>query len=300
MKRLYMMMLAASLSVGMLAGCGKKSDDVQKEETVATEKEETAADNDSESDTGEYENMTREEVMEKYYKPMEQLLSEYNATTKPSEIESIAQEYNKLAVEGRTAYINATGTAPKSEFIPRREYIAKEAFYSVAKDRLSDYDEMYISYSIDEGEDDNGEPAPTNIISRSDDEIASITPEASDSVLYLVKREDSAVTDFLLIKDGGKDTLEVNVSDYTDSKIIDVLVFGDYIVFDKPESYTAYIIYKYTSNSLELIEEYYDYDAFHGYPDFWYQNDKLEDLYHNASEDAFIRAEEKLHLRLDD
>lgn len=304
MKKTIITMLIAGMCVVSLVGCGHKSSDKQNE----TKKETNVEKNDTKKNNNKNtsKKMTREEVLEKYFKPMEELKSNYEVATDPSEIEKTAKEYNELALKGREAYIAATGSAPKIELFPRREYLAKMAFYNVVQECAADYEEMFVAYTATERSDEYAEkynPNPRGIISRSDDEqIAEIDPEDSDSLVYLVnyERNDKGqrwISNVLIIKDGGKSKLEVNIEDYTEEQVSDLLVSNEHIALMSGMSFK---LYSYSGRKLKLEEEYFNFENVFHAPHYGYSNQRYEGYSHGIDEDALHRAENDLHLKLDE
>ena len=165
-------------------------------------------------------------------------------------------------------------------------------------DEILNYDAAYISATFDE---DDGNTFPSNMMVYSKDGEVSVDPEASDSIIYLLKKEKIDhklyVTDFLLIRDGGKDVLDVKISDYTDKQIHDVLILGDYIILEKGDI-GDYILYKFEGNKLKLEEEYYEYDKFKSYPDTGY-NEKYINFKEWNYEYECLRASKDLHFKFD-
>lgn len=299
MKRILVTVMLVVMCLGILAGCGKDDSSEEqatgKDENIATEERTTERDTYTEELPETTYNMTREEVHETYFLPMEDLKAEYEEATDPDEIERIAQEYNTLAVEGRLAYMEATGDAPKISFIPRREYLLKSTYYRVANERAQEYEKIFMSYTFDE---DDGNEFPSNMMVLTGNGNVSIDPEASDSLVYMIKTEkidkNRNVTGFFIAKNGGTEVLEAAIKDYTDEEILELLVRGDYIIFRKRGG--GHILYKNTGDRLELEAEYYDYDKFPGYPENGYTNYEICNTYEDI-ELSFSNASHKLRFQ---
>lgn len=270
-KRMLIFMLAGTCILAA-AGCGKKEEAQPEEvqqETVQEDVEETVEEETQEQATTG--SMSREEFVEKYYKPMEELKSEYESCTDPDEIEHLAQEYNKLALESMDVYAETMGGEMSIDFIPRRQYLVNMAYYSGARDYFLQYDDVYISYT-DEGDmDEEVEKEYDNFIIKHENGNVTINPEVSDSILFFTKDipDDNSgnLESFCLVYDGGKTILQANISDYTDAGVRDIQVFGNTVVFLKSDGNASRIIFNWNGKDLEKTEEYYSFDDINTIPE---------------------------------
>lgn len=245
-KKIFTGILICSLILSIV-GCGSKKVENSAEMNENTTQEMIQEENDdAEISQLEADRMTREEVIEKYMKPMQSVKSEFDDCKDPNQIVSLAQEYNALAVDGFYAYKGAEGSSPEIEILPRRMYLAKRAFYNRLQEMLPEYDEMYLSYN----EEGCNEEA--------------LDPEASDVVILLCKTDSvndcKVITDFCLMYDGGDTVIKGAVSDYTDANIGEITVYRDRIEFVEV-GFKSYTFFNRNGSSLDYDTIYYDFDT---------------------------------------
>lgn len=245
-RKIFTGMLICSLILSSV-GCGSKKAEQPAEINDDITQEVIQEESDDE-DLGQPEagSMTREEVIEKYMKPMQALKSEFDDCNEPDKIVSLAKEHGVLAVEGFYAYKNSVGSNPEIDILPRRMYLAKRAFYNGLQEMLPEYNEMYLSYN----EEGCNEEA--------------LDPEASDVVILLCKTDSvndcKVITDFCLMYDGGDTVIKGAVSDYTDANIGEITVYNDRIEFVEV-GFKSYTFFNRNGSSLDYDTTYYDFDT---------------------------------------
>ena len=218
--------------------------------------------------------LTRDEVIEKYFTPMKEVKKEYNEARTVDDIERLAREYNNLAVEGRLAYLEAVGR-PEVSFIARGRYLLRAAYYTVVEDLVTGYGKIEgythygVSYACEGINNEKGEWIPIKVYTE-DEQLITVNPEASDAIVVLINKESingsSCVMNFKLIREGGRSTLDINVSDYTDRRIDDIKVHGDNILLSTSKKIGDFLWYKDVGDKLEFYKECFDFEPLPDYP----------------------------------
>ncbi len=255
MKKLLVTLMMGTLCLGMITGCGKSEAEKEQEEMAQQIREEAAEDGvdlDSmiEDEMAAYEEKhaaneeeraqqaaSQEELQEKYFADLDNLLADYEASTDASEIQKLAEEYNtlytKMEEEAEAANISTSGY----EAIPRKKYLTRMAWFNTAKNIGSDETEMWVYHGIL-------------------DDSQEITFENTDAVMLLVEHNvDNVITKITVVKNG-MEALELNCSDFGIEPYEISAVDGSNFILNeiKDSNFTSYL-FDFSGSSITLVKD---------------------------------------------
>ncbi len=255
MKKLLVTLMMGTLCLGMITGCGKSEAEKEQEEMAQQIREEAAEDGvdlDSmiEDEMAAYEEKhaaneeeraqqaaSQEELQEKYFADLDNLLADYEASTDASEIQKLAEEYNtlytKMEEEAEAANISTSGY----EAIPRKKYLTRMAWFNTAKNIGSDETEMWVYHGIL-------------------DDSQEITFENTDAVMLLVEHNvDNVITKITVVKNG-MEALELNCSDFGIEPYEISAVDGSNFILNeiKASNFTSYL-FDFSGSSITLVKD---------------------------------------------
>lgn len=262
MKKALLLIMVGMMSFGMLTGCGKSDEEKAADEIADHLREEAAEDGvdldamiQAEMDAyeegqKEFENEQAAKsefnaaLAEKYDGKLGELKAKYDASTDPSEIEEIAKEYNELLSEKAQDYYDYYeaqywGSVREDNYILRRDYFAKMAYFGVYQEYKDQYNRMDV-YSTSEAIKEDGSKA--------------LIDDTSNSVIVLRNEDEYSNADKILIIKNGTDVIEMDTSD-VDGQYLDVYQIDESEIIIIPPMQLERYVFDYSGNDIKLVKK---------------------------------------------